>query len=569
LLTGASPRNSGFFYDVSYDRALSPPAQTTPYGITGGANLCPSVVGTPVGFDEEIDNDLTKIDGGGGINPAYLPRDPKNGCAPVYPHQFLRSNTFFEVVKANGGYTAWSDKHPAYDYVLGPSGKGVDDFYSPEINSNVIALPNVPGCSPIPDPGSDLTAWTNSFQNIRCYDSLKVQAILNWIDGMKHDGSAAAPVPTVFGMNFQAVSVGQKLVEKSISTTGGYLDASGTPSPALLTEIQFVDTSIGKFVAELKKQNLLNSTLIIITAKHGQSPIAPAALNRITGDSPNQMPPSAILGTWSRSQSKTMFPDSTQTANAVQMLSKNLATIGGGEILSGNLLTTFFNSPTVDSRSPDIVVVPNVGTIYTGGTKKVSEHGGFAIDDTNVIMLVSNPAIPAGTWTGLVKTTQVAQTIVGALGYNVHALQSTLTEGTEVLPGFALDNSPIVLIKAQSDSPARTVVLDASGSSDPNHSPLTFSWTSTTNNAAILGANSATPTVQLQGARPEPVYVQCNSDERVGQVVDRLSYISLRRTLGRSSSRKRDPHWAIGPRAILPRDAKSGYYSGPVAVHSN
>jgi hypothetical protein len=218
------------------------------------------------------------------------------------------------------------------------------------------------------------------------------------------------------------------------------------------------------------------------------------------------MPPSAILGNLVAQSieddvSLIWLTDSTQTANAVQMLSKNLATIGGGEILSGNSLTTFFNSPTVDSRSPDIVVVPNVGTIYTGGTKKVSEHGGFAIDDTNVIMLVSNPAIPAGTWTGLVKTTQVAQTIVGALGYNVHALQSTLTEGTEVLPGFALDNSPIVLIKAQSDSPARTVVLDASGSSDPNHSPLTFSWTSTTNNAAILGANSATPTVQLQGAR--------------------------------------------------------------------
>jgi hypothetical protein len=101
LVTGASPRNSGFFYDVSYDRSLSPPATTTPYGIVGGANLCPGTVGTQVGFDEEIDIDLTQINGGGGINPAYLPRDPKNGCAPVYPHEFLRSNTFFEVVKAN------------------------------------------------------------------------------------------------------------------------------------------------------------------------------------------------------------------------------------------------------------------------------------------------------------------------------------------------------------------------------------------------------------------------------------------------------------------------------------
>ena len=41
LVTGGSPRSTGAFYDVSYDRSLSPPAQTTPYGITGGAGLCP------------------------------------------------------------------------------------------------------------------------------------------------------------------------------------------------------------------------------------------------------------------------------------------------------------------------------------------------------------------------------------------------------------------------------------------------------------------------------------------------------------------------------------------------
>ena len=81
LATGGSPRSTGVFYDVSYDRSLSPPAQTTPYGIPGGPSLCPSVVGTQVGFDEEIDYDYTKLDAGGGINPAYLPRDPKNNCA--------------------------------------------------------------------------------------------------------------------------------------------------------------------------------------------------------------------------------------------------------------------------------------------------------------------------------------------------------------------------------------------------------------------------------------------------------------------------------------------------------
>ena len=297
LATGATPRLSGVFYDVSYDRALSPPAQTTSAGIVGGPGLCPGTVGSQVGFDESIDIDLTQLNGGGGINPAYLPRDPKKNCAPVYPHNFLRANTIFEVVRSAGGYTAWSDKHPAYDFYNGPSGTGVNDLASPEINSKVIGLPTVPGCTSVVDTAADLTAWTTSFQNVQCYDSLKVQQIVNWIDGKYHDGSKAAPVPTLFGMNFQVVSVGQKLVENG--TVGGYLDAEGTPTAPLLSEIEFVDNSIAKFVGELKAQGLYNSTAIIITAKHGQSPIDPNRVLRITGDTkgnPSMVAPSTFLG---------------------------------------------------------------------------------------------------------------------------------------------------------------------------------------------------------------------------------------------------------------------------------
>ena len=114
-----------------------------------------------------------------------MDRDPAKGCAPVYPWQFVRTNTIFGVIHKAGGYTAWSDKHPAYSSVAGSDGPSVlDDFYAPEINSNVVALPNVSApngtqCSTIPDPNSDLTSWTNSFLNIQCYDTLKVDAILN------------------------------------------------------------------------------------------------------------------------------------------------------------------------------------------------------------------------------------------------------------------------------------------------------------------------------------------------------------------------------------------------------
>ena len=41
-------------------------------------------------------------------------------CAPVYPWNFVRTNTIFGVVHAAGGYTAWSDKHPLVLFRLRP-----------------------------------------------------------------------------------------------------------------------------------------------------------------------------------------------------------------------------------------------------------------------------------------------------------------------------------------------------------------------------------------------------------------------------------------------------------------
>ena len=89
-----------------------------------------------------------------------------------------------------------------------------------------------------------------------------------------------------------------------MGVTGGYLDNIGTPTPALLGEIEFADTSIGKMVAELKKRGLYQSTLIIISAKHGQSPIDSARYlgistsprrpdHDVAGDDPGQ--PASIL----------------------------------------------------------------------------------------------------------------------------------------------------------------------------------------------------------------------------------------------------------------------------------
>ena len=444
LATGGTPKSTGAFYDVSYDRALSPPAQTTPYGIPGGPDLCPKVIGTQVGFDEEIDADYTRLDAGGGINPDFLPRDPKNGCAPVYPHNFIRVNTMFEVVQDGGGYTAWSDKHQSYELVKGRSGLGVDDFYAPEINSIPVPLPQITSmkCSPLPDQTavSGSNAWTDSFKNIQCYDSLKVQAIIHEIDGLDHTGVYRTRVPNVLGMNFQAVSVGEKLVEKSISVTGGYKDAIGTPSPALEDEIKFVDASIGRMVNELKARNLFDTTTIIVTAKHGQSPIDPKRVLRIPADNPKLNPPSSYVKTVQALEDDVslLWLDRTQNSvtNALAALETNAANVGadGGKFYAGPSLALLYD--VTNSRTPDIIVAPNVGVIYTGGTKKIAEHGGFAYDDTNVMMLVSSPKYPQRTINAMVQTAQVPPTILRILGLNPQALIAVRNEGTEVLPGF-------------------------------------------------------------------------------------------------------------------------------------
>ncbi len=50
----------------------------------------------------------------------------------------------FGVVHKAGGYTAWTDKHRSYSAVSGPGdGTNVDDYHSPDINSQLVALPGV------------------------------------------------------------------------------------------------------------------------------------------------------------------------------------------------------------------------------------------------------------------------------------------------------------------------------------------------------------------------------------------------------------------------------------------
>jgi hypothetical protein len=153
-------------------------------------------------------------------------------CVPVYPHEYVRTNTIFEVIHSAGRRGVWSDKHPAYEDLSGPSDKSLDELFAPEINSQDTLDPGA-------QTGDD---YTTSYTGVRTYDAIKVNAVLNWIDGYDSTRSKRAPVPALFGMNFQAVSVGQKLAKSGNADadknlTGGYLDAAATPGPALTLQL--------------------------------------------------------------------------------------------------------------------------------------------------------------------------------------------------------------------------------------------------------------------------------------------------------------------------------------------
>jgi arylsulfatase A-like enzyme len=275
-----------------------------------------------------------------------------------------------------------------------------------------------------------------------------VNALLNEIAGKTHNGAPAA-IPVIFGMNFQAVYIGQSVNEPGVGA-GGYQNAAALPSAALLQNIQFVDASIGQIVNALQTQGIYDSTLIIITAKHGESPIDPAAYVANGSNTPATLLGSAIpysesplnptgIGATEDDVSVLWLAPGASVTSAVQLLETNATAIGLGEIYYGPTLAMNFNAgglgTGLDSRSPDIIVTPNVGMTYSGSTTMIGDHGGFGHDDNNVILLVSFPSFKAQTVSDAATTMQVAPTILSALGLNPAALQAVQAEGTAVLSG--------------------------------------------------------------------------------------------------------------------------------------
>jgi hypothetical protein len=116
-----------------------------------------------------------------------------------------------------------------------------------------------------------------------------------------------------------------------------------------------------------------------------------------------------------------------------------ICTNDGGAVIDLSKDPQKFGDPS-DGRTPDIMVQPNPGVIYTTSGAKDMEHGGFAPDDGHVALLVSHPRLSKKTSTETVQTTQVAPTVIQALGLEPKMLEAVRNEGTEVLPELLFDD---------------------------------------------------------------------------------------------------------------------------------
>ncbi|SDP18650.1 Type I phosphodiesterase / nucleotide pyrophosphatase [Nakamurella panacisegetis] len=478
-LTGGGPGTSGVFYDDTYNRALLP---------AGTLDCSTATPGTEVSWTEAADRSQSPITLDAGqklsapvltalptntlaetiassagvtaailkmtptpqalIDPATLPVNPTT-CLPVYPSQYLRVNTVFEVARAAGLRTAWSDKHPAYEILNGPSGAGVQDLFTPEING-------------VADNAGD--DWTTDNALTQEYDSTKVAAIVNEINGFDHSGSRRVGTPAIFGMNFQTVSTAQKL-PVSDGLAGGY-HADGTPGPLVQRALTYIDTQVDTMTAAIRRNGLTGSTAIILSAKHGQAPVDESTLRRVddgkiiaaldsawAADHPAAAPLVSFsvdddgMLLWLSDRSSAAL-DFAQHFLLTYAAPANLATDSKGvysatvdrsgltRVYTGRAADTLVRARNGDSHAPDLIGITQPGVVYTGGVKKIAEHGGDAPADLDVALVVSGPVTQRAVNSGRVRTTQIAPTILRLLGLNPNALQAVRIEHTAVLPGL-------------------------------------------------------------------------------------------------------------------------------------
>jgi hypothetical protein len=501
LVTGGDPKVTGIYYDDEYDHDVFPAGTTNCTGpVPGGDVIYDSpddkLASVPDLLNNGSGNTFPSFDEGGsiypngddtdpgkimnltphpqsGLNPATYPVNPTT-CQPIQPWDFVGVNTIFQVIHDAGMRTAYSEKHAIYSSFNGPGsgGQSIDDFFAPEIDSQAVE----PNGVPYPVDG----AWTDDNAATKQYDSYKVQAVVNWIDGYEHSGQGPnVGTPAIYGMNFQTVSTAEKLgsspaqligpnaqgdYTEGPSLAGGYVTQNGVqvPGPLLQSALDYVNGSLQRMLDAIQANGEAGSTAIILTAKHGQSPQNNSQLQRIDDGPiiagvnaawaqkhPNE--PTLIaqaadddgLLWWlsNRSQQAAQFAKHylwTHSAPAVNHAGQTITVQHSGlrKIYAGAQSAKFFGVAKSDPHHPDVFGKAQVGTIYTTGSK-IAEHGGDNPADRDVPLVVYSPGnIPAAQSGQWVEATQVAPTVLELLGLDPNQLQAVQEEGTKVLPGL-------------------------------------------------------------------------------------------------------------------------------------
>src|SRR6201996_5694328 len=489
LMTGGDPKVTGIFYDAGDSHDVFPAGTTNCSGPVPGGDVIydspddklpavPDLLNNGSGntfpsFDEGgsiypggIDKDPGKIMNlsphpQSGLNPATYPVDPKT-CQPIQPWDFLGVNTIFQVIHNAGLRTAYSEKHAIYTSFNGPGSNGmsIDDFFGPEIDSQAVE----PNGVPYPADG----AWTDDNAATKQYDSYKVQAVVNWINGHEHSGQGPkVGTPAIYGMNFQTVSTAEKLktspavligpdaqgkYTEGPSLPGGYVTVNGqqVPGPLLSSALGYVNNALQRMADTIQADGEASSTAIVLTAKHGQSPQNNSQLQRIN-DAPiiagvnaawaklhpankslivQEADDDGLLWWLSdRSQAATDFAKNylwTHTAPAVNFAGQTITVQHSGlkAIYAGHQAAQFFGVAKSDPHPPDVFAVSQVGTIYTTGSK-IAEHGGDNPADRDVPLIVYAPGtVHRGRSSRPVETTQIAPTVLELLGLNPGQLQA-------------------------------------------------------------------------------------------------------------------------------------------------
>ena len=303
---------------MRFDRALSPPG-----------SHC-ATRGTAIYLDEKADINGDAEDAGGGIDPAKMPLDPANDCKPVFPHQLMRVNNIFEVVHNAGGRTAWADQHPAYaDLFAGTQWPWprrclcTPKHMSPALKQNV----------------------ARSFQHDRS-EGRSDDSLDPWT-GPRRCGTCRGPAPLRHD-----VHRGQRYTKGKgdrVPRRSGHSESRSRAGPPPIPTEHWAG-----LWRSSRRNNSSIPPWIIVTAKHGQSPIDVKKRRIIADTSVEAVVDLVQKGLAAHITTDTVgliwLNDQSMTTAVVNAYRARMDTLGIQEILSGEKLRLFMNSPAADSR---------------------------------------------------------------------------------------------------------------------------------------------------------------------------------------------------------------------------